>query len=87
MPTAEEILVQTSNAKFFTKLDASNTYWQIPVDDESSKLLTFNSPNGRYRFLRMPYGIHLASDVCQNRISQMLENIEGAANNQDDIII
>ena len=53
MPTAEKILAQMSNAKLFTKLDASNEYWQIPVDDESSKLLTFNLPNGRYRFLRM----------------------------------
>ena len=86
MPT-EKILAQMSNAKFFTKLDASNAYWQIPVDDESSNLLTLNSPNGRYRFLCMPYGIHSASDVCQNRISQMLENIEDAANSQDDIII
>ena len=87
MPTAEEILAQMLNAKIFTKQNISNAYWQIPVNDESSKLLTFNSPNGRYRFLLMPYGIHLASDVCQNRISQMLENIEGAANNQYDIII
>ena len=56
-------------------------------DDESSKLLIFNSPNGRYRFLRIPYGIYSASDVCQNRIFQMLENIEGATNSQGDIII
>ena len=35
----------------------------------------------------MPYGIHSASDVCQNRISQLLQNIEGAANSKDDIII
>ena len=86
MPSPEEILAQMSNAKFFTKLDTSNAYWQIPVDDESSKLLTFNSSNGRYRFLSMPYGIHSAS-VCQNRIYQMFENTEGAANSQDDIII
>ena len=46
MPTAEEILAQMSNAKFSTKLDASNAYWQITVNDESSKILTFNSPNG-----------------------------------------
>ena len=76
-----------SNAKLFTKLDASAAYWQIPVDYETSKLITFNSPNGHYHFLRMPYNIHTASDVCQNRISQILENIEGAANSQDDIII
>ena len=40
MPTTEEILAQMSNAMFFTKLNANNAYWQMPVDDESSKLLT-----------------------------------------------
>ena len=49
-PTTEEIIAQMSNAKVFTKLDASPAYWQIKLDYESSKLLTFNSPIGRYRF-------------------------------------
>ena len=84
MPTVEVILAQMLNAKFFTKSDASNAYWQIPVDDKSLKLFDFH---GCYHFLHMPYDIHSTSDVCQNRISQMLENIEGAANSQDDIII
>ena len=48
LPTAEDILSRMSGAKFFSKLDASSGYWQICVDKESSKLLTFNSPFGRY---------------------------------------
>ena len=87
VPTTEEILAKLAHAKIFTKLDASNAYWQIPLDEESSKLVTFNTPFGRYRFLRMPYGIHSASDVCQSRISQMIDNIECVVNSQDDIII
>ena len=35
----------------------------------------------------MPYGIHSASEMCQQRIGQIIENIEGAKNSQDDIII
>ena len=35
----------------------------------------------------MSSGIYSASDVCQNRMSQMLENIEGAANSRDDTFI
>ena len=46
-------------------LDASTAYWQIPLDEESSKLLTFNAPIGKYRFLQMPFGIHSASETCQ----------------------
>ena len=76
-----------AGARFFTKLDASSGYWQIKVDKESSKLLTFNTPFGRYRFLRLPYGVHSASDVFQASVAEILEGIEGCCNSQDDIII
>ena len=87
LPTAEEILSQMSGAKYFTKLDASNAFWQAQLDEKSSKLLTFNTPFGRYRYLRMPYGIHSASEICQARIASIIADIEGAVNAQDDIII
>ena len=61
--------------------------WQILLDYHSSKLLTFNSPFGRYRFQHMAYGVKSASDVCQNYISRIVEGIEGVTNSQDDIII
>ena len=74
-PFAEGLLSQIRGAKYFTKLDASNAYWQIELDKESSNLLTFNSPFGRYQFLRMPYGIHSASDVCQQKIAQIINEL------------
>jgi len=86
LPTTEEILSQMAGAKFFSKLNASNAFWQKQLDEESSKLLTFNTPSGRYR-LRMPYGIHYASEICQAKIANILSNVRGAMNAQDDIII
>lgn len=87
LPTAEEIFAEMKNPKYFTKLDASNGYWQIPVDEESSKLLTFNSPFGRYSFTRLPYGIHSASEIFQAQVAKIIEGIKGTKNSQDDIII
>ena len=76
-----------SGAKFFTKLDASSGYWQIKVDQESSKLLSFATPFGRYHFKRLPYGIHSASKIFQASVANILSDIEGSSNSQDDIII
>ena len=87
LPTAEEIIAKMSGAKFFTKLDASSGYWQIKVDQESSKLLTFATPFGRYRFKRLLYGIHSASEIFQASVANIISDIEGASNSQDDIII
>ena len=80
MPTTEDIMSRMSGAKYFTKMDASNAYWQIEV-------LTFNTPFGRYKFNRMPFSIHSASEICQQQISEIIEGIEGCANAQDDIIV
>ena len=87
LPTAEEITARMAGAIFFTKLDASSGYWQINVDKESSKLLTFNTPFGLYRFLRLPYGVHSASEVFQASVAEIIEGIDGCCNSQDDIII
>ena len=87
LPTTEEVLSKMSGSKWYTKLDASNAYWQMKVDKESSRLLAFNTPYGRYRFVRMPYRIHSASELCQTKISSIIEHIAGTINSQDDIIV
>ena len=87
MPTTEEILSELSEAKYFTKLDASNAYWQIRLDEDSCKLLNFNTHIGRFRFLRMPFGIHSASEICQVAIGKVIAGIHGSRNSQDDILI
>ena len=37
-----------AGAKRFSKLDAKNGYWQIPLEEESQLLTTFSTPFGRY---------------------------------------
>ena len=63
LPTAEEIFSQMSGPCCFSKLDAFTGFWQLKVDEESSHLLAFGNPLGRYHFKRLPWGIHSASQV------------------------
>ena len=67
LPTAEEILSEMSGAKYFSKLDASSGYWQIPLDEASSDLTAFSTPFGRYKYTRLPFGLHSASEVFQKK--------------------
>ena len=53
--TIEDILLEITEAKVFSKLDAVSGYWQIKLCKESQKLCTFNRPLGRYSFTRLPY--------------------------------
>ena len=66
MPTVEQLFSGMSGAKFFTKLDCCNGYWQIAVDEELSKLLTFICYKGCFIFTRLLYSIHSASEVFKD---------------------
>ena len=87
MPTAEEIMSRTSGATVFSKLEASAGYWQVKVDEASSDLLAFNTPFGRFKFKRLSFGVHCASEVFSKRISEILNGLDGVAHIQDDIIV
>lgn len=87
LPTREDIMSQFANAKYFSKLDASSGFWQMKLDDSSSRLCTFNSPFGRYRFLRLPFGISSAPEVYHKAINMIYEHLDGVDTSMDDIII
>ncbi|CAC5362482.1 unnamed protein product [Mytilus coruscus] len=87
LPTIEDITTRLTGAKYLSKLDYNNGYWQLRMDKESQLLTTFNSPFGRYCFLRMPFGIKSAQEVFQKRVSQLFENLKGVETDIDDILV
>ena len=87
IPTLEEILPKLSGAKYFSIVDAKCGYWNVELDQESSYLTTFNSPFGRYRFLRMPFGLKMSQDVFQAKIDQTFEGCKGTIGIADDIVV
>ena len=55
--------------------------------EASAYVCTFNSPFGRYRFLRCPFGISSAPEVFQKRNDQLSGDVEGVHVVFDDLII
>ena len=62
LPTIEEVLLQLTKAKVFSILGAKYGFWHVQLDHESSLLTIFNTPYGRYRWLRMPFGLSTAPE-------------------------
>ena len=54
-------------------------------DAASSLMTTFHIPFGRYKFLRMPFGLMMSQDIFQQNIDQMYENCKGAIGITDDV--
>ena len=87
LPTPEETLSKITNARYFTKLDLKSGYWQLPLEENSSKLTTFNTPFGRYRYLRLPFGLNSANEIFQKRMSEKFEGFKGVLIIFDDILV
>ena len=87
-PTIDEISHKLAGSTIFSKLDAKNGYWGIHLTEESSKMCTFQSPAGKYRFLRLPFGLKVSQDVFQSKMDRILDEAgEGCIGIADDVIV
>ena len=75
LPRPEELFAALNNGQHFTKLNLSEAYLQIELEDESKKYLVINTHKGLYRFNRLPYGIASASTIFQKIIEQVLPKL------------
>ena len=75
LPTPEEIMSMMAGATRFSKIDALG-YWQIALNKESSNLLAFNTPFGRYKFKRLPFGVHCSSEDFDKRIAEIIDGLQ-----------
>ena len=59
----------------------------MELDHESSLLCTFNTPFGRYRFKRLPFGVVLFQDIFQRKLDEVYRGIPNVMGIADDIIV
>ena len=87
IPALEDLLHKLNGAKFFSKLDATSGFYQIPLESESSKLTTFITPFGRYRYKRLPFGISSAPEIFQRTMEHILEGEKQVVCFYDDVLV
>lgn len=87
IPTSDEIMSRLSNKKVFTVVDMREGFWQIRLDKNSSDLCCFNTPFGRYKFNRLPFGVSVAPEVFQKTVSKIFGVLDNVETYFDDLII
>ena len=85
--TIDELLPQLHGKKFFSVVDTKKGYWHVALDHESSLLCTFNTPFGRYRFKRLPFGVKLSQDIFQRTLDEVYRGITNVMGIADDIVV
>ena len=83
----EEVFNKLTGGKVFSKIDLSEAYLQIPVEENSSKLLSINAHGGLYKFDRLVFGIKVAPAIFQQVMNTMLGGFDFTFAYLDDVVI
>ena len=83
----EDLFASLSNGDTFTKLDMSNAYQQLVLDEESRKLTTITTHKGLYQYRRLPFGVSAAPAIFQRTMECILRDIPHVCVYLDDILI
>jgi len=87
IPTFDDVVSELNGKRMFTIIDMRESFWQVKLDEASSKLCTFSTPFGRYSYLRLPFGVSSAPEVFQRKNYELFGDIPNVHIVFDDIII
>ena len=78
LPNIQVMLVRVGDSRpqFFAVFDLTSGYYQAPLSVESRKFTAFKTPNGVYRWLRLPMGLTGACSYFQHSLAtQVLQGL------------
>ncbi len=86
IPKVEDLFTKLQGGTSFTKIDLSNAYQQLVLDEESKKYTVINTHKGLIKYTQLPLGILSAPGIFQHVLENVLQDIPGVVNYLDDII-
>lgn len=63
IPDVSTVLANLGANKFFTTLDLASGFHQIPMSEKDIEKTAFSINNGKYEFMRMPFGLKNAPAI------------------------
>ena len=75
LPTPQELFSTLAGGKIFSKLDLSQAYLQLPVDEKSKQYLTITTHQSLYVYNRLPFGVSSAPDIFQKLMDTVLQGV------------
>ena len=87
MPKVEDIFSKLNGATYFTTLDLCTGYHHIPLDMSSIPKTAFNSPFGKYEYIKVLFGLAQVPAYFQELMTGILKDFPFTIAYLDDIII
>ena len=87
LPRVEELFAALAGGKVFSKLDMSQAYLQLQLDDKSAELVTINTHKGLFKYNRLPFGVASAPGVFQRCMESLFQGCQGVSVYLDNILV
>ena len=87
MPKVEDIFSKLNGATYFTNLELCTGYHHIPLDQSSIPKMEFNSPFGKYKYVKVLFRLVQAPAYFQELMTGILKDLPFSIAYLDDIII
>lgn len=87
MPRPDAVFATVGEKKYFSKMDFTKGYWQIPLSEESKQKTAFSTTVGLFQFRFMPFGIKTAPAVFAKLMRRVLEGIPNVEHYYDDVLV
>jgi hypothetical protein len=87
VPSAQKIVSRIGKAKYFSTLDATSGFLQVLLADQSTSLTTMATPFGRYKFLRLPFGLSSSLEAYQQVTVDLFGDLPGVEVYFDDFFV
>lgn len=87
IPKLDDLFSSLAGGSIFSKLDMSQAYCQLELDEESKAYTVINTHRGLFRYNRLCFGISSAPGIFQRVVEQLLRGVTGVLCYLDDILI
>ena len=87
IPQMYEMVTRITKAKYFTKLDLTKGYWQIPLKESCKQYTAFQTSLGLMEFNYLPFGLSTAAPTFQRAMNKVLGHLKFITNYFDDVLI
>ena len=75
LPWVNDLLARLGRAKIFSKLDMSQAYQQLALDEQSKPFVTTNTHKGLFQYNRLPFGVSAAPAIFQRTMENLLQDM------------
>ena len=83
----ESMFEGLSGMTYFSKVDLSQAFHQIPLDKTSSEMTTINTMWGLFQYRFLPFGLNVSPGIFQAVINDIISGLLGVRAYIDDIIV